>query len=247
MNVDDGWQYAHSFDEPEESWCSEPPPQLQRLLTGSGAMTANLAGGSGRAGSSSGASRSHGWVRRRRWVRVMRRRLDIPPLPFLGPSGSMFQLTGDGTLIPYVDVRASDNSESDGQEMGAMPSSFLSRSQDYVARSRYLAGTPHGTETPISSSGLSAGDLRKAIAKLERAVAELRSGMLGLYSHNSKTLNDHSMNEIGDEDVDRRRQAEVLLNTYSRDLERKRLAAGAAGVSLNDGMISSFLDSKLSI
>lgn len=38
----------------------------------------------------------------------------------------------------------------------------------------------------------------------------------------------------GDEDQDRRTQAEVLLNAYSRDLERKRLAAGAAGIYLSN-------------
>lgn len=40
----------------------------------------------------------------------------------------------------------------------------------------------------------------------------------------------------GDEDHERRTQAEVLLNAYSRELERRRLAAGAAGIPLsNDG------------
>ncbi len=111
----------------------------------------------------------------------MRRRLDIPPLPFLGPSGGMYQLSGNGTLVPFVDEVRSDGYDGDGQEMGAMSSSFLSKSQDYVARSRYLAGTPHGAETPSMSNGLSAGELRRSIAKLERAVSELRSGMLGKY------------------------------------------------------------------
>lgn len=169
------------MDEPEDAWSAEPPPQLERLLAGSGAMAANLAGSSSRAGSSSSSSRPHGWVRRRRWIRVMRRRLDIPPLPFLGPSGGMYQLSGNGTLVPFVDEVRSDGYDGDGQEMGAMSSSFLSKSQDYVARSRYLAGTPHGAETPSMSNGLSAGELRRSIAKLERAVSELRSGMLGKY------------------------------------------------------------------
>lgn len=40
---------------------------------------------------------------------------------------------------------------------------------------------------------------------------------------------------VGDEDMDRKTQAEVLLNAYSRDLERKRLNAGAAGIVLTDG------------
>ena len=34
---------------------------------------------------------------------------------------------------------------------------------------------------------------------------------------------------IGDDDTERKTQAEVLLNTYSRELERRRLAAGAQG------------------
>lgn len=45
---------------------------------------------------------------------------------------------------------------------------------------------------------------------------------------------------LGDEDHDRRTQAEVLLNTYSRELERRRLAAGAAGIVLtNNGQLYS--------
>lgn len=50
----------------------------------------------------------------------------------------------------------------------------------------------------------------------------------------SKAYYIHGLNaSTGDEDVDRRTQAEVLLNAYSRDLERKRLAAGAAGIFLH--------------
>jgi hypothetical protein len=33
--------------------------------------------------------------------------------------------------------------------------------------------------------------------------------------------------------VDRKTHAEVLLNTYSRELERKRLAAGAQGLLIS--------------
>lgn len=38
----------------------------------------------------------------------------------------------------------------------------------------------------------------------------------------------------GDEDHDRRTQAEVLLNTYSRELERRRLSAGAQGLLISE-------------
>ena len=42
-----------------------------------------------------------------------------------------------------------------------------------------------------------------------------------------------------DEDNERRTQAEVLLNAYSRELERRRLAAGAQGLLLSgDGKLS---------
>lgn len=37
----------------------------------------------------------------------------------------------------------------------------------------------------------------------------------------------------GDDDVDRKTQAEVLLNAYSRELERRRLAAGAQGLLIS--------------
>lgn len=39
---------------------------------------------------------------------------------------------------------------------------------------------------------------------------------------------------LDDDDPDRKRQAEVLLNTYSRDLERRRLSAGAQGLLISD-------------
>jgi hypothetical protein len=36
-----------------------------------------------------------------------------------------------------------------------------------------------------------------------------------------------------DEDDERKTQAEVLLNTYNRELERRRLAAGAQGLLIS--------------
>jgi hypothetical protein len=38
---------------------------------------------------------------------------------------------------------------------------------------------------------------------------------------------------LGDSDSERKTQAEVLLNAYSRELERRRLAAGAQGLLPN--------------
>ena len=38
---------------------------------------------------------------------------------------------------------------------------------------------------------------------------------------------------VGDDDSERKTQAEVLLNAYSRELERRRLAAGAQGLLIS--------------
>ena len=49
------------------------------------------------------------------------------------------------------------------------------------------------------------------------------------------------MNPTGDDDKERKVQAEVLLNAYSRELERCRLSAGAQGL-LNSGSDGEFND-----
>ena len=42
---------------------------------------------------------------------------------------------------------------------------------------------------------------------------------------------------VADDDAERKTQAEVLLNAYNRELERRRLAAGAQGLLISgDGM-----------
>ncbi|EIN10558.1 hypothetical protein PUNSTDRAFT_43429 [Punctularia strigosozonata HHB-11173 SS5] len=213
VDAEEGWQYARSFDDPEDQWAAEPPPPLQRLLSGSGAMTAGLGTPTARSNSGSGTStpHSHKWVRRRRWVRVMRRRLDIPPMPFLQPDGNMYHLAEDGTLIPHFQEDDYHTGGADGQELGSMPASALGLANDYVARARYLAGTPH----PDADGSASALEARRAIAKLERATTELRQGILG------------------DSDAERRTQGEVLLNAYNRELQRRRLAAGAQGLLIS--------------
>jgi hypothetical protein len=180
VDAEDGWQYAQSFSDPEDQWVSEQPPQLERLLSGNGAMTAGL-GSPGRSHTSRGGSSSsnaspQSWVRRRRWVRVMRRRLDIPPLPFLEPDGAMYHLGADGVMIPYIEEYQSDLGE-DGQELGTMQSTALSSAQDYVARARYLVGN-QSRDADANSDAVSAVDARRAIAKLERATTELRQGIL---------------------------------------------------------------------
>ncbi|KAJ6516018.1 hypothetical protein C8R45DRAFT_1087145 [Mycena sanguinolenta] len=218
VDAEEGWQYAHHFGDADDQWTAEKPAQLERALTGSGIVGSGLGGGPSTSRRSSGASSSsHSrspltWVRRRRWVRVLRRRLDIPPLPFLEPDGAMYHLDADGTLIPFVGDAPNDGTgDNEGQELGSMRTTLVSSAQDYVARARYLVGTQSS-----DSSLESAVEARRAIAKLERATTELRQGLLG------------------DEDAERKLQAEVLLNAYSRDLERRRLAAGARGLLLSE-------------
>jgi hypothetical protein len=183
VDAETGWQYAQSFDDLDEQWTPEPPPRLERLLAGGSAVTAFTASGS--SGSSRSASSSisaHSWVRRRRWVRVMRRRLDIPPLPFLNPDGRYHHWLQDGTMVPVEDI-VNDLEDSEGQELSALPSNPLASAQDYVARARYLAGTQVGDLETIDQSN-SAVEARRAIAKLERATTELRQGILGTLKSN---------------------------------------------------------------
>ncbi|KAL7282503.1 hypothetical protein ACG7TL_003974 [Trametes sanguinea] len=190
-NVDaqDGWQYAHSFNDPHDEWVAEPPPQLERLLNGGGAV----------APEQQPSQREH--------------RLSSSRIPDMGkappPDGAMYHLV-DGQLIPYIEHDGSEFGGSDGQEMAAMPSTGMS-SQDYVARARYLVGTPQPDDRDTGS----ALEARRMIAKLERATNELRQGILS------------------DDDAERRIQAEVLLNAYNRELERRRMAASAQGLLLS--------------
>lgn len=233
-DAEDGWQYADSFENPDEEWVADQPPQLQRLMTGAGAVAVGLSGQSSSSSRPSG-SRSTSvaaqlWVRRRRWVRVMRRRLDIPPLPFLQPDGKMYHFTVDGHLVPFMEPSANEDAEDAGQELSTMPNTGLPSAQDYVARARYHAG--NSTESPTES--INAVEARRAIAKLERATTELRQGILSalsIYSGPPDRLTDMAI--TGDEDVERRTQADVLLNAYRRELERRRLAAGAQGLMIS--------------
>jgi hypothetical protein len=183
VDAEEGWQYARYFSDPDDQWVAEKPPQLERLLSGNGAVAMGLSGQvsssprrrSSASSSSSSSIRAQTWVRRRRWVRVMRRRLDIPPLPFLEPDGCMYYLAADGALIPFIQDSVSDYGDGEGQELGSMRSSALSSAQDYVARARYLVGTQSQDDIETMVSAIEA---RRAIAKLERATTELRQGIL---------------------------------------------------------------------
>jgi hypothetical protein len=177
VDAEEGWQYAHTLKDPDDQWTPEQPPQLVRLLTGGVAVASGFSTPTSST-SSTGQGRSQIWARRRRWVRVMRRRLDIPPLPFLEPDGSMYYLADDGTRIPFTVENQSDLGDDDGQELGSMPTTLLSTAQDYVARARYLVGN-QSRDAETSSGNPSPIEVRRAIAKLERATTELRQGILG--------------------------------------------------------------------
>ena len=179
VDAETGWQYAQGFDDPDDQWTPEPPPRLERLLAaGSTAVAALSASGSSSSSRPrSGPPPAHSWVRRRRWVRVMRRRLDIPPLPFLGPDGGYYHWLHDGTMVPFEDS-INNIGDSEGQELTAVPSNPLASAQDYVARARYLAGAQARDSENVYQLN-SAVEVRRAIAKLERATMELRQGILG--------------------------------------------------------------------
>lgn len=180
VDAETGWQYARSFDDPDDQWTAEPPARLERLLAGGSTVAALSASGSGGSSRSRpGTMSAHSWVRRRRWVRVMRRRLDIPPLPFLGPDGEYHHWLNDGTMVPFEDA-VNSFGESEGQELSAVPSNPLSAAQDYVARARYLAGPQVGNSEAHDQLN-SAVEARRAIANLERATTELRMGILGTH------------------------------------------------------------------
>ncbi|KAI0321846.1 hypothetical protein OF83DRAFT_162573 [Amylostereum chailletii] len=222
VDAETGWQYSQSFDDPDEQWTPEPPAQLERLLHGTSVVTGF--GSPTVPGSRSRSNSRHlqSWVRRRRWVRVMRRRLDIPPLPFLGPDGGLYHWLSDGTMVSFEET-INDFGDMDGQELESIPSNPLTSAQDYIARARYLAGEQNDSDE-IMDQHSSAIEARRAIAKLERATTELRQGALS------------------DDNVERKTQAEVLLNAYSRELERRRLAAGAQGLLLHSDDQSVFDD-----
>jgi hypothetical protein len=229
----EGWQYACSFDDPEDKWTADMHPQLERLVT----RKVTIPAGTGSStlsnpllSSPHPKSSQPMWVRRRRWVRIMRRRLDISPLPFLEPDGALYYLKSDGSLIPYESNGSDTPDVDDGQELVAVASNSLSPVRDYVARARYLVD--NGThDIDASGSSLSAIETRRVVGKLVRAISELKQGILSMY-----LICVHTPMIIifaGDDDADRKIQAEVLLNAYGRQLERCRLSAGVEGLLIS--------------
>ena len=58
----------------------------------------------------------------------MRRRVDIPPFPFLQPDGCMYRLAPDGGLVADGGYR-----KDSGLELGAITPSILSPAKDYTS------------------------------------------------------------------------------------------------------------------
>ncbi|KAI0033769.1 FYVE zinc finger-domain-containing protein, partial [Vararia minispora EC-137] len=223
VDAETGWQYSQNFADPDEQWTPDPPPQLERILQGSSASAIAGFGSSSSSRSRLSSSSSHvqGWVRRRRWVRVMRRRLDIPPLPFSAPDGGLYHWLSDGTLIPFEET-INDFADADGAQELSSISMTITAEQDYISHARYLAGEQSEAVTATDQSTVV--DVRRAIAKLERATTELRQGL------------------TGDDDAEHRTQAEVLLNAYNRELERRKAAATQQGLLLSSEGTSNYDD-----
>lgn len=179
VDAEEGWQYAQSFDDPDEKWIAEIPIQLKRNTSKGISSGLNIHSSRGSFLSANPGRLQLQWVRRRRWVRIMRRRLDIPPSPFLEPDGAMYHLDLDGYKIPYVEESYNNSPDlGEGQELGTMSSTFLASAQDYVSRARYLVGNYFHDWDGNEGSSI---EIRRAIAKLERATTELRQGILSKY------------------------------------------------------------------
>ncbi|GAA5902200.1 hypothetical protein JCM6882_006727 [Rhodosporidiobolus microsporus] len=195
----DGWSYASAFDAPSDEWAPEPPIEVRRAFEGSGPSLA-LSGKK--------------WMRRRQWVRVMRRRVDLPEWGFadLPPFPRR----------PTASRRASASSASILSLSAADPAP--SSNLDYRARAQFFAGNPHplssagnasdrasirsGTTVMAESAATDRGELKKALARLERAAEELRQGM------------------ITDEDADSRRKAEEELEAFLQQAALVRAELG---------------------
>ncbi|KAJ3728963.1 ankyrin repeat-containing domain protein, partial [Lentinula guzmanii] len=74
IDLSTGWEYAPAPDQ-------TPTQTSTRTATRTGTQTRTR-------------TRTVNWTRRRRWVRLVRRRLDIDPLPFLFPDGGIMLLRG---------------------------------------------------------------------------------------------------------------------------------------------------------
>ncbi|KAK0532640.1 hypothetical protein OC834_002535 [Tilletia horrida] len=227
-NIGGGWQYAPSFDTPEERWVAEMPAPLVRLLEGKGlgsSVSRAVASGAGAlpiigSGSNSNSNSNNsadereatapgaGWVRRRRWVRVMRRRLDIEfgdeleaAERIIVSSSSADPSSSLSENLSPAALRAQDIARSEAARLGS--------EADYVARARTLAGQAVAMGgTPADMLGQSKDETDARTARLELAVAELRASA------------------FSDGSAERRARAEELLKEYMVQLGQMRQASG---------------------
>ncbi|KAK4054812.1 hypothetical protein OIV83_000736 [Microbotryomycetes sp. JL201] len=167
----DGWSYAGSFDADSSEWVSGPPEELEMLFRGD--LSTSLDG--------------RKWVRRRRWVRVMRRRLDVPNWGF------------------------GDQSDREKRSDATTSQEVQASLDDYRARARYLAGLSSRRAVSSDQASIRSGktialeshdstemdtaELRKAAARLERAVDELRAGILSGDDANVKSEAERELGE----------------------------------------------------
>lgn len=216
VDAGQGWQYAPTFDTPEERWLANPPPPLTRLLDGRGlgqsvqrAVTGVvMATTSGSPGVVEAEAVSTGWVRKRRWVRVMRRRLDIEfgdELEAAEQASLNLTVTeshGDavGVLTSASVFAAQQAARSDANRLGS--------SADYLARSRAMAGVDLMAATPADLMGQSDDEIKTRITRLDVAVTELRS------------------HAFSDGDAERQTRAEEMLKEYTLQLGQLRQSAG---------------------
>lgn len=153
-------------------------PQLERLVSSKVIIPAGLGSTMNNSLSSPHPNLSQPmWVRRRRWVRIMRRRLDIAPLPFLEPDGAMYHLKLDGSLIPCESISYDIPDADAGQELVTIPSNPSSPVRDYVARARSLADNGIHDDGATRSSP-SAIETRRMLV---RAISELKEGISRIY------------------------------------------------------------------
>ncbi|EST04724.2 FYVE zinc finger [Kalmanozyma brasiliensis GHG001] len=218
VDVEQGWQYAQSFDALDDKWSSQPPPPLERLLEGRGlsaSVTRALTGGAGLANAQAEQEASSGgWVRRRRWIRVMRRRLDIEfgddleACEGVGSGGSDVG-TGHGTDPNGADGHSlSTAAIMAAQEAAKLECSQLGPDADYVSRAKALAGSSAASgATPADALGDDRDELARRIARLYMAITELRAA-------------------FEDDDVERRSRAEDLRKEYTLQLGQLREATG---------------------
>ncbi|KAN0063069.1 FYVE zinc finger domain protein upa1 [Thecaphora frezii] len=219
VSVEEGWQYAQSFDALDDRWSAEIPPPLARVLDGGGlsaSVTRAITGGAGAAVAQGDQEVAQGWVRRRRWVRVMRRRLDIEFGDEL--EASEFAFSQSGASDATAEVGAALGLEGAGslstaaiiaaQEAARTECAQLGPDADYLSRAKALAGSSATSgSTPADSLGHDKDELARRIARLVMAMTELRQA-------------------FSDEDGERRSRAEDLRKEYTVQLGQLREAAG---------------------